>query len=138
MTSQPSDAETSISRSATVKVCDLLVRVVHWTIAVAFFIAYFTEDDVLMLHVWAGYTIGILIMLPILWGFVGPRHARFSDFLYSPFGVWRYMIELIGFRAKRYRGGSVCLNSLRLWISGFLPGFSRRFDALLGCDGGRA
>ena len=36
------------------------------------------------------------------------------------------------------RGGSVCLNSLRLWISGFLRGFSRRFDALLGCDGGRA
>jgi hypothetical protein len=36
------------------------------------------------------------------------------------------------------RGGSVCLNSLRLFISGSLPGFSRRFEASLGCDGGRA
>jgi hypothetical protein len=41
------------------------------------------------------------------------------------------------FKAIR-RGGSVCLNSLRLFISGSLPGFSRRFEAGLGCDGGRA
>jgi len=84
----------------------LFVRVAHWTVAVAFFIAYFTEDDVLTLHVWAGYTVGVFVVLRILWGFVGPHHARFSDFLYSPFKVWTYLLDLMAFRAKRYLGHS--------------------------------
>ena len=94
------------SPSSTVKVWDLFVRVAHWTIAVAFFIAYFTEDDLLTLHVWAGYTVGLFVVLRVLWGFIGPRHARFSDFLYSPFKVWAYLLEQMTFRAKRYLGHS--------------------------------
>jgi len=90
----------------TVKVWDIFVRLSHWVVAVAFFVAYFTEDDFLTVHVWSGYTIGVLIALRIAWGFVGPKHARFSDFLFSPFKVWRYLIALIGFRAKRYLGHS--------------------------------
>lgn len=39
------------SRNATVRVWDLFVRVAHWTVTASFFIAYFTEDDVLSLHV---------------------------------------------------------------------------------------
>ena len=36
------------------------------------------------------------------------------------------------------RTGSVCLNSFAVSISGVLPGFVLRCDALLGCDAGRA
>jgi len=106
MTSQVADASTSESGPATVKVWDIFVRAFHWTVAVAFLVAYFTDDDVLTIHVWAGYAIGAFIALRIVWGFVGPRHARFGDFLFSPVKVWRYAIELIGFRAKRYLGHS--------------------------------
>lgn len=106
MTSPTTDISTSDSKPATVKVWDIFVRVFHWTVAVAFFVAYFTEDDLLTIHVWAGYTIGVLIALRIVWGFVGPKHARFSDFLFSPFTFWRYLIDLIGFQAKRYLGHS--------------------------------
>ena len=35
-----------------VRVWDRIVRVIHWTVAVGFFVAYFTEDAVLFLHVW--------------------------------------------------------------------------------------
>ena len=86
------------------RVWDLFVRVFHWTVAVAFFVAYLTEDDFLTVHVWAGYTIGVLVMMRILWGFVGPKHARFSDFVCGPVKVWKYLIDLITFRAKRYLG----------------------------------
>ncbi len=89
-----------------VKVWDIFVRVFHWVVAVAFFVAYFTEDDALTLHVWAGYTIGGLIVLRVLWGLVGPRHARFVDFLYRPSEVAAYMRDLVGFRARRYLGHS--------------------------------
>lgn len=97
---------TEPKRAEQVQVWDLFVRVFHWTVVVAFFVAYFTEDELLTLHAWAGYAIGVLVVLRIVWGLVGPKHARFSDFLYRPFKVWSYAIDLASFRAKRYVGHS--------------------------------
>jgi cytochrome b len=73
---------------------------------IGFFVAYFTEDDLLTLHVWAGYVVGVLAALRVLWGFVGPRHARFVDFLYRPTEVLAYLRNLAAFRGKRYVGHS--------------------------------
>ena len=89
-----------------IRVWDLLVRTFHWSVVVAFFVAYFTEDDLLTLHVWAGYAIGGLLVLRVFWGLAGPRHARFSDFIYSPATVLRYARDLVAFRARRYLGHS--------------------------------
>jgi cytochrome b len=88
-----------------VKVWDIFVRVFHWTVAVGFFVAYVTEEP-LALHVWAGYVVGGLVVLRVLWGVVGPPHARFTDFLYGPATVVAYLRDLISFRAKRYVGHS--------------------------------
>ncbi len=88
-----------------VKVWDPFIRLFHWTVAVGFFIAYLT-DDLLTLHVWAGYVIGGLLVLRIVWGVIGPRHARFVDFVYRPAKVTAYLRDLISFRAKRYLGHS--------------------------------
>jgi cytochrome b len=87
-------------------VWDLLVRVAHWTMVAGFFIAYFTEADALDLHVWAGYAVGVVVLLRIAWGVVGPKHARFSDFLYRPSEVAAYLRDLLTFSAKRYLGHS--------------------------------
>ena len=69
---------------STLPVWDPLVRIFHWSLVLFYLIAYLTEDDFLALHVWAGYTVGLLIAFRLLWGLVGTRHARFSSFVTSP------------------------------------------------------
>jgi cytochrome b len=93
-------------QTAETSVWDPFVRLAHWIIAVAFFVAYLTEDDVLSVHVWAGYVVGALVLLRIVWGLVGPRYARFSDFVYAPHKIVAYFIDLVRLRAPRYLGHS--------------------------------
>ncbi len=100
------------------KVWDIFVCVSHWLVAVGFFVAFFTEDDLITLHVWAGYLVGALVVLRVLWGFVGPRHARFTDFVKGPRAVASYLGSLVAFRAPRYIGHSPAggAMALALWI----------------------
>ncbi len=101
-----------------IRVWDIFVRFSHWSVALGFFVAYFTEDEVLALHVWAGYVVGVFVVMRVLWGFIGPRHARFSDFLYGPHKVFTYLRDLIAFRAERHLGHSPAggAMAIALWI----------------------
>jgi cytochrome b len=88
------------------RVWDAFVRVAHWLLVAGFFVAYFTEDDLLTVHVWAGYLVGVIVLLRIAWGFVGPEHARFSSFAYGPGKAVRYLVGLLRRHAARYLGHS--------------------------------
>lgn len=87
-----------------IKVWDPLVRFFHWTLALAFIIAQATEDDFMILHSWAGYFILILLAIRIIWGFVGTRYARFSDFVYPRRTIMQFIKDTFAHRARRYIG----------------------------------
>lgn len=87
-----------------IKVWDPFVRFFHWTVVVSFFIAYITEDDVMWLHEFAGYTILVLVIARIFWGLIGSRYARFTNFIYRPSIVKQYFKDSLGFKSKRYIG----------------------------------
>ncbi len=86
------------------KVWDPFIRFFHWTLVIAFVLAYFTEDDFMTLHTWAGYTVLGLLVARIVWGLIGSRHARFSDFVFSPSTIIAYLKDTLYLRAKRYLG----------------------------------
>ncbi|MGZ8935440.1 MAG: cytochrome b/b6 domain-containing protein [Methylobacter sp.] len=88
----------------TLKVWDPLIRIGHWTLVIAFFTAYFTEDDFMALHMWAGYVVGAYLLTRILWGLVGRKYARFSNFVYSPVKIIGYLKNLITCKPQHYIG----------------------------------
>ena len=63
-----------------IKVWDPAVRIFHWSLVAGFTANALFTDDESRLHQWIGYAIVALVLARILWGLVGPRHARFSDF----------------------------------------------------------
>jgi cytochrome b len=87
-----------------VKVWDLPLRIFHWLLVAGFFIAYLTEDDLLTIHVWAGYLVTGLLVFRLIWGFVGNDYARFSSFLCSPTKSIAYLKDLIALKTQRYLG----------------------------------
>ncbi len=93
-----------MSLPQSVHVWDPVVRTFHWTLVPAFFIAYLSGEEILDLHVLAGYLIGGLVGFRVLWGFVGTRHARFSDFVRPPGSIRDYLRSLLGGRPQHYLG----------------------------------
>jgi len=93
-----------MNQQNTTKVWDPFVRIFHWGLVLAFTVAYLTEEDILSVHTLAGYVILGLLSLRLVWGFIGPRYARFSDFTYSLSSIRNFLKDTLNFRAKRYLG----------------------------------
>ena len=87
-----------------IKVWDLPLRIFHWLLVAGFFVAYLTEDELLGIHVWAGYLVSGLLVFRLVWGFVGGQYARFANFLCGPTQSLAYLKEAVSLKAKRYLG----------------------------------
>ena len=71
---------TAAAAKASRRVVDAPTRVFHWLFALCFVGAYATAEgeSLRLLHVTLGYTLAGLLGFRVVYGLVGPRHARLS------------------------------------------------------------
>jgi cytochrome b len=90
-------------RPVTAKVWDPFIRFFHWSLVILFALAWLTEDRQ-ALHRPIGYAILALVILRTVWGFIGSKHARFSDSVWSPRATLEYARGLLAGTAPRVLG----------------------------------
>ncbi len=85
------------SSSHKVLIWDLPVRLIHWLMVVCFFGAYITAEivELKIVHFTLGYTLAVLIIIRIAWGFIGTTHARFRNFVRHPKAAIHYLQSMI-------------------------------------------
>ncbi len=93
-------------KSGRILVWDLPVRLFHWLLVLSFAGAWLTAESERYrdFHVMLGYSLLGLIAFRLVWGFLGTRYARFSEFVRSPLAAARYMKSLISGKAEHYTG----------------------------------
>ena len=112
-------------------VWDLPTRIFHWMLVVSFAGAFLMGESEHWrdFHVLLGYIVLGLILFRLVWGFVGTRYARFSEFVRSPAFVIRYFAQLFRGRAKHTvghnpAGAVVILLLLLLGIASSVSGWA--------------
>lgn len=87
-------------------VWDLPTRLFHWLLVLCFVLAYLTsESERLQLwHITAGYSFGFLLVFRLLWGVIGSRYARFTQFVRGPRQVLGYLRSLFTKNPDHYTG----------------------------------
>ncbi len=86
------------------KVWDPFVRLFHWSLVGLFTANALIVDDDSRVHEWIGYAVAALVALRILWGLVGPRHARFAAFAPKQSDVIEQITDIATRRRRTYLG----------------------------------
>jgi len=78
-------------------VWDMPVRVFHWLLVICFAGAWLTSESerLAMIHYAFGYTACLLVLIRLVWGLVGTRYARFTQFLKSPRAVLGHFLAML-------------------------------------------
>ncbi len=80
---------------ASVKVWDPFVRLFHWSLVTCVLLNLWVLEEGETPHEWAGYIAAGLVLARVVWGFVGTRYARFSDFFPTPRRVTAHVQGLL-------------------------------------------
>lgn len=92
------------------QVYDWPTRNFHWFFAFLFLGAYIIAESVddksgiFSYHMLAGITMIYLLILRIVWGFIGTTYARFSSFKLHPVTLIRYLKDAVLAKTKRSLG----------------------------------
>ncbi len=120
-----------------VLVWDWVVRAFHWSLVASFTIAYLSRHSSEDIHHVAGYAAAGLVVLRLVWGVIGTRHARFTHFVRHPRTVWGYLADILSGREARHlghnpAGGAMILALMAGMVMTALTGWLMTTDAYFG------
>ena len=107
MKNEPDASPPNNDRPAQIPVWDLPTRLFHWLLVVLVAVSFTTGvvgGNAMTYHEYSGFAILVLLVFRIVWGFVGSRASRFSDFVKGPAAVWRYAVTLFRGDSERCLG----------------------------------
>lgn len=87
-----------------VRVWDPAVRIFHWSLVTCFLGAYVLGDEGGALHQNLGYAVLGLVGFRLVWGIIGGRYARFSNFVPSIRHLGSYMKSVAVHKDQRFVG----------------------------------
>jgi cytochrome b len=99
-----------MSPPSRVLIWDLPTRLFHWLLTAGFLasfgIAQFTGEHSqwFPVHMIVGVSLGVVVLLRVVWGFTGSQYARFASFLYRPTVFAAYMRDALVAKTSRYAG----------------------------------
>lgn len=106
-------------------VWDLPLRLFHWLLVLSLAASWYTAENseefvvvgenvwsYTLIHFWLGYWALGMILFRVIWGFVGPRHARFANFVTGPGKFGRYL----GTFLRRDSPPAVGHNPMGAWV----------------------
>jgi cytochrome b len=125
--------------TATVRVWDPLVRVLHWTLVAGVAGAWLTSEVGRSWHEPIGWTVLGAVAVRTLWGLFGPRPARFGAFVRGPGATLGYAGALLRGQAPRHLGhnplGGWMIVALLLMLTAVgTSGWLMTTDALFGSE----
>ncbi|GEO37134.1 cytochrome b561 [Skermanella aerolata] len=136
-------AEGSVSggpgSAGSVSVWDPVVRIFHWTVVAGCLANLFIVEDGGRAHEVIGYAVAAVLVVRLVWGFVGTRYARFSDFVPGPRRLAEYLTLMAQGREPRQVGHNpaaavmmVVLMALLAAVS--ITGWMATLDAFWGVE----
>ncbi|MEP6790805.1 MAG: cytochrome b/b6 domain-containing protein [Ramlibacter sp.] len=87
-----------------VRVWDLCVRTLHWSLVVALAGAWLAVWGFPRTHEAAGYAATAIVAARLFWGFTGSCYARFSQFVHGPRATLAYTARVLTHTEPRYIG----------------------------------
>lgn len=95
-----------MEKPETLPVWDIAVRLFHWFLVTLVIWQWWSGgvDSLLDGHETGGFIILGLVVARVIWGFVGGQHARFRNFIASPFAALRFLQQELNGTVPRYIG----------------------------------
>jgi cytochrome b len=93
-----------MSNPGLIRVWDIAVRILHWTLVTGFVAAYVSRDMPGPWHEWLGYFVLVVVMLRAALGFGGTHYARFRQFVRSLTKTFEYTRAITRGQQPRYIG----------------------------------
>lgn len=90
------------------RIWDVPTRLFHWLLMISVAYAWFAVEilEDMEQHFYAGYTVLVLVLFRLIWGFCGTRYAKFSSFIVKPSAIIDAARNIFDRKARAYAGHS--------------------------------